>query len=355
MSDRLSRLQRLLREHDADAALLTGTADIRWVTGFTGSNALVVIRRDECHFLTDGRYGSQAADEVAAASIHVPGYDLIGEVAAQAMIIPGDTVVVSDDTLSAAEFAEMQERLPGCTWLRKSGLLSELRGGKDEEEIQSIRRAQAVTEEVVEEVLPRLVEGVAESEIAAELVYHHLLRGASGMAFEPIVAFGERSALPHARASHRTLAKGDVILIDVGCYIAGYASDMTRMFVLGQPSEEVRTVYDAVLEAQKIGVDNVVAGASGKQIDSAARQLLGRHGLAEHFTHGLGHGVGLDVHEWPRLSQAVDHTLPENAVVTVEPGVYLPGRFGVRIEDLVIARTGEPEVITSTSKVLRVL
>ncbi len=355
MPDRLATLRRLAAEHDADAALVAFGPDVRWAVGFTGSNGLLVVTPDAAHFVTDGRYTAQAAEEVRGAEVHVPGHDLLGHVAEAGLLGEGRRVLIQAEHVTLAERERMGEKLPEAEFVSVAGLLREAVASKDEEEIEAIRQAQRVTEAVFDELLPRIGPGVTERDLAAEIVYQHLRRGAGQMAFEPIVASGRRGALPHARASDKALALGELVVIDMGGVVDGYASDMTRTVAVGEPEAGMRRAYDAVLDAQVQAIEAVQAGASGKAVDAVAREALEQAGFGDYFTHSLGHGVGLQVHEWPRLSKSADDTLPEDCVVTVEPGVYLPERFGIRIEDLVIARRDGPEALTRTPKSLLVL
>jgi Xaa-Pro aminopeptidase len=263
--------------------------------------------------------------------------------------------VIQADHVTVAEFDRLRDRFPDVEFEPVSGFLHESVGSKTELEIDAIRGAQAVTEDVFDALLPLIGPGVSEQDLAAEIVYQHLRRGASAMSFEPIVASGLRSALPHARASSKTLRPGEFVVIDMGCVLDGYASDMTRTVAVGEPDDAMRRAYGVVLDAQRQAVAAVRAGASGRAVDAVARDIITDAGLGEYFSHGLGHGVGLQVHEWPRLSHNTDDVLPRDAVVTVEPGVYLPERFGIRIEDMVVARAEGPEVLTQTPKDLLIL
>ena len=355
MTDRLAKIRARLAAHDVDAALLTHGADIRWAVGFTGSNALLAITTDAAHLVTDGRYTLQAAEETRGAQVHVPGYDLIGHLESEALLGAASRVAFQSEYVSVKESEDLRARLADRELVPLAGVLTADRASKDAGEIAAIRRAQEVTEAVFDQILPLLAPGVREQDLAAEIVYQSLRRGASSMAFDPIVASGRRGALPHARPSGKGLASGELVLIDLGLIVDGHASDMTRTLALGEPEPGMKAAYQAVLDAQKRAIDVIRAGVSGREVDSAARHVLLEAGLADYFTHSLGHGVGLEVHEAPRLSQRADDVLALNAVVTVEPGVYLPERFGIRIEDLVIARVDGPEVITKTPKSLLVL
>jgi Xaa-Pro aminopeptidase len=355
VTDRLSRVRARLAHHGAEAALLSHAPDILWAVGFTGSNAVLAITPMSAHLVTDGRYTVQAREETRGAEVHIPGYDLIGHIADHNLL--GDTkrVAFQSDRVTFDEYNDLRTRLAGRDLLPVSASLTTDRASKDPEEIDSIRRSQAATEAVFDEILPMIAPGVTERDLAAEIVYQGLRHGASRVAFDPIVASGRRGALPHARPSTKKFASGELVLIDLGLVVDGYASDMTRTIALGEPEDGMRKAYEAVLDAQLRAIDVLQVGMPGREVDAVARGVLIEAGLADYFTHSVGHGVGIEVHEAPRLSQRVDDTVPLNAVVTIEPGVYLPERFGIRIEDLVIAREGGPEVITKTPKTLLVL
>ena len=339
----------------ATAAVITHLADIRWAVGFTGSNGILVVTPEAAHFVTDGRYETQAAQEVTGAEVHVPGYKLWEHVAEAGLLAGAEGVAFQSDDMTVAQRQRLDELFEGVAWMPLAEMLVEDVAAKTEREVDAVRRAQALTCGVFEQVVPLLQPGITEQEIAAELVYRHLKGGAERMAFEPIVGSGPNGALPHARASSRALQTGDMVVIDVGCMLDGYASDLSRTVAIGEPGEEARAAYAAVLAAQEAAIAGAGAGVTGTHLDSLARGVLEAAGLGEHFTHSLGHGVGLDVHEWPRLSQAVEHVLPVGATVTVEPGVYLPGRFGIRIEDVIAITASGCENLTPLAKELLVL
>ncbi|HLT47430.1 MAG TPA: aminopeptidase P family protein [Rubricoccaceae bacterium] len=355
MNPRLDLIRRRCADLDADAALLTFLPHVRWAVGFTGSNGVLVVTPDEAHFVTDGRYATQAEAEVQGAEVHVPGYRLFEHVAEAELLAGAETVLLQGDHLPFTEVERLRQLLQEVRFLPVGGLLDEDVAAKSEEEIARVRAAQAVTDEVFAAILPFIGPGVSERDLAAEIVYQHLKRGCERMAFEPIVASGLRGALPHARPTTKTLRPGELVVLDFGGVLDGYCADMTRTVAVGDPGEEARGVYQVVLDAQQAALDAAAAGRTGRDLDQAARQVIEAAGLGEHFPHSLGHGVGLEAHEWPRLSSRVEDTLPAGATVTVEPGVYLPERFGVRIEDLVVLREGGCENLTASTKELLVL
>lgn len=354
MPARLEKIREQVGLRSADGLLLTHLPDIRWACGFTGSNALLVVGPDASHFLSDGRYAEQARREVAHAEVHIPGYGLLAHAERERLVPPG-RVLFQAEHVSFKQHAELTERFPETTWVPIDGLMDPLVAVKEPAEVEQIRRAQALTDRVFEELLGVIRPGMTERELAAEIVYRHLRRGASGMSFDPIVASGPNAALPHARPTERPIGVGDVLLLDFGCVLEGYASDMTRTVMLGEPGDEVRRVYETVRRAQERALETARAGLTTRELDGAARAVIAEAGYGEAFGHGLGHGIGLQTHEWPRVSYHTDDVLPAGAVVTIEPGIYLPGRFGVRIEDVIVLGEGGAENLTRSTKELVVL
>ncbi len=348
-------IQDLLRAHGADAALVTFLPDVRWACGFTGSNGVLVVRPGVAHFVTDGRYREQAQREVHSATVHVPGYELFKYVAEENLLAGAKTALFQAEHVTVAQLEEWKQRLPAVRWQAVERLLTRHVAVKTEDEVARIRQAQAVTDAVFRHVLGGIRPGLTEREVAAEIVYEHLRRGAAKMSFDPIVASGANGALPHARPTDKRLEAGELVVLDFGCFVDGYASDMTRTVALGEPGAEARTVYGVVLEAQQRAIEAARAGMTTKALDGVARGVIEAAGYGAFFSHGLGHGIGLQTHEWPRVSYHVDETLPEGAAVTIEPGVYVPGRFGVRIEDIVVLRNGGCDDLTGSPKELVVL
>jgi Xaa-Pro aminopeptidase len=285
----------------------------------------------------------------------VPGYRLFEHVAEAGLLGGAEDVLLQGDHLPYAEVERFRQLLQEVRFLPVAALLDEDVAAKSEDEVARVRAAQAVTDAVFDAVLPHVGPGVREQDLAAEIVYQHLRRGCERMAFEPIVASGLRSALPHARPTSKALRSGELVVLDFGGVLDGYASDMTRTVAVGEPGEEARRVYRVVLDAQEAALAQAAAGRTGRELDQAARQVIEAAGLGAFFPHSLGHGIGLEAHEWPRLSSRVEDVLPAGATVTVEPGVYLPERFGVRVEDLVVLREGGCENLTASPKALLVL
>ncbi len=343
---RLDTIRQRAADAGAEAALVTHVSDVRWAVGFTGSNAVLVVTEAAAHFVTDGRYRGQAEAEVEGAEVHVPAVPLAEHVRDAGLLGGARTVAVQADHLTVSGLSRYRDLLPDVQFEPVSEFLSSAVAAKSEDEIAAVARAQALTCRVFDAVLPFVQPGVSELDLAAEITYQHLKGGANAMSFEPIVASGPRGALPHARPSPKTLAPGELVVIDMGAYLDGFSSDLTRTVAVGEPPDEARAAYETVRRAQHAAIETARAGLLGSDLDRAARDVIEAAGLGEWFSHSLGHGVGLDVHEWPRLSQQVEHRLPTGATVTIEPGVYLPRQFGVRIEDVVVLREDGCENLT---------
>lgn len=355
---RIGQLRRRLTRAGLPGLLVTHLPDVRYLSGFTGSSAaLAVTRRAACLF-TDGRYTAQAAQEVSAAQVAIvsgsPALHAAEWLAAQPTVTaagfdPANTTV--------AELTRWRNALPAA--LRRTflvplaaPLVEPLRLVKDDDELAILREAALTGCRLFDHMLSFLRPGLAEFEVAAELEYQARRLGAEGMSFETIVASGPRSALPHGHATAARLPRRGFVTLDFGIIREGYCSDMTRTVCLGKPSTQERNAYQAVLEAQEQAVAAVAAGVRCGDVDETARGVLRQAGLAEWFTHSTGHGVGLEIHESPRIGAGQTMRLVSGMVITIEPGVYLPGRFGLRIEDMVaVTRTGG-EVLTPAPKAL---
>lgn len=356
MANRISRIQRRLEDLEANALLLTSLPGIRWACGFTGSNGLLIVGPDSAQFVTDGRYTEQARADVEGATVHVAEEGLSELVVEEDLLEDFSRVAFQADSVSVAKRDELAEQHDAVEWVPATQMLTRQVASKDDAEVDRIRAAQAITEAVFDEMVDVIKPGMTEREVGAEIVYRLLKQGAESMSFDPIVASGPNAARPHARPTDRTLREGEVVVLDMGGIRNGYASDMTRTIALGDPGSAVRRGYDAVLRAQQAALDAAQAGMTGEELDGVAREVLEDDDLAEYFTHGLGHGLGLQVHEWPRVSRTSNAELPEGACVTIEPGVYVPEeQYGVRIEDIIVLRAGGSENLTRSPKELLVL
>lgn len=357
-ADRRAALAAAVGAENLSALLVTDLVNVRYLTGFTGSNAALLVPGDPGRpplFSTDGRYVEQAAEQAPDLPALISRDTIAPLLAATPDVSPA--LGFEAEHLSVAAHAGLQARVPELALRGTSGLVEELRLVKDEHEVGLLRRACAIADEALATLLAR--EGVrpgrTERQVARELEWLMYEGGADGIGFETIVAAGANSAVPHHRPTGAVLAEGDLVKIDFGAQLGGYHSDMTRTFVLGACAQWQRDTYDLVLRAQLAGLAAVVPGAPAAAVDAAARSVIADAGLGELFAHGLGHGVGLQIHEAPGIGSSATGTLPSGAAVTVEPGVYHARRGGVRIEDTVIVREGGPEILTRTTKDLQVL
>ena len=352
MKARAERLAALLPEAGIDVLLVTDLTNVRYLSGFTGTNGIVLIGPRTRTFITDFRYVEQAAEEVHPSfERRRAPRDLIESVVDS---LPADGVVrlgFEDAHTSVRDHGRLVELLGQRSELvGVNGLVERLRAVKEPEEIECIRAATVLADTAFERLIHDGLVGRTERELAIALEHDMRERGADRASFETIVAAGPHGALPHAQPREVEVKRGDMVVIDWGAELDGYCSDCTRTVAAGEPAEEAREIYRLVLDAQLVGVDAVRAGADGREVDAAARGVIEAAGHGGEFGHGLGHGVGLAVHEGPRLSQRSSDTLAAGNVLTVEPGIYVPGRFGVRIEDLVVATDNGCEVLTSVSK-----
>lgn len=326
-------------------------ANLFYLTGFPGSFGILIVD-EEPLFLTDPRYSERVQAELPHLTLAEVRGNWLEGLAAELSARGHRRVALNSRTTTVKLLQKLREEVRGVEFVPVDGWVEELRAVKDEGEVERIRSAVSLAEEGLAWALERLRPGITEREVALDLEMWYRRHGADDVAFELIVAFGEHSAMPHYRPTPgtRALGEGDVVLFDVGVRVDGYCSDLTRTFSFGEPVDEFRRVYDLVREANERAIAGIAAGISGVDADRLAREVIEQGGLGERFGHGLGHGVGIQVHEAPRLSTTSEDTLREGMVVTIEPGIYLPARFGVRIEDLAVVRPGGLEVLTSFPK-----
>jgi Xaa-Pro aminopeptidase len=352
---RRNRLRTLVREADADAALVTRLVNVRYLTGFTGSNAALLVTEDTAVLATDGRYITQSAAEVPDLERLIDRLcpealvSRAGDSGVRRLAVEAHDVTVERHATLAGLAGDME--LQPLGWAVES-----LRTVKDEDEIALLAEACAIGDRALAELVTTVRPGRTERDIARELMTRMLDHGADALSFPTIVGSGPNSAIPHNQPSDRRVAKGELLKIDFGAEYGGYHSDCTRTFVVGaEPATWQIELHQLVREAQRAGRHALAPGADAAKVDAAAREVIEEAGYGEQFPHGLGHGVGLEIHEAPLMGYTADARLADRMPVTVEPGVYLPGRGGVRIEDTLVVREGGPELLTTASKELLVL
>jgi Xaa-Pro aminopeptidase len=349
LSGRVEQVAAAVAGRKLDALLITSPANLRWATGFTGSNGAAVIGPDVRLFFTDFRYVEQAAEQVPDFERVRAGRDLLGDVAGRL----NGRVGFEDQWLSVRAHDRIGQAVNGSAELvGASGIVERLREVKEAHELDAMRAAARIADRAYEDLAERGIAGRTEKQIAADLEVRMRELGADDRSFPAIVASGAQGALPHAVPRDTAVERDTLMVVDMGCVVDGYCSDCTRTFATGSLSEEAQEIYDLVARSQLSALDAVRAGADCRAVDGISREIIAAAGHGEHYGHGLGHGVGLEVHEGPRLAQTAEGTLVPGNTVTVEPGVYLPGKLGVRIEDLVAVTDDGCETISGFTKSL---
>ena len=344
-----------LAERKLDALLVAFSPNLRYLTGFTGSNGNLLLTPERSIFFTDPRYTIQAGQETTC-PVKVAKGPLVLDVLSAIQRLRLRRIGYEPSRMTCDLFESLDSRLPANASLKAvSGWIEQMRTIKSESELERIRRSVATNSRAFEQTVTRVRPGMKEQDLAAELEYRMRKLGAEKPSFETIVAGGARGALPHAQPTAARLETGSLVVVDMGAFQDGYASDMTRMLFLGSPSAKVKRTYRAVLEAQLAAVDAVRAGVSTAHVDRQARKVLQGYGLGEAFVHSTGHGLGLEIHEPPRIGKRDKALLQAGMAVTIEPGVYLEGFGGIRIEDTVEVTPSGCRILTPTSKDLRVI
>ena len=347
-----------LEGHGLDAMLLTGEANRFYASGFHsyGTDGVALVTAKKAYYFTDSRYTEAALRYVQGAEVreigHGRGYGALLEEAVTEQHIRR---MGFEDAYMTVQDHERYRKALSCDLVPATDLLWQLRMVKDEEELEAMVAAQRIAERALEDILEEIRPGVTEKEIAARLQYLMLHYGASDMSFDPIVVSGPNGSLPHGVPSEKTIQQGEFVTMDFGCVYHGYCSDMTRTVAVGFATEEMQTVYQTVLSAQEAGIAAARAGLTGREVDGAARAVISAAGYGAYFGHSFGHGVGVEIHEAPNASPMNEKPLPAGAVISAEPGIYLPGRLGVRIEDVILLTETGCRNITKAPKDLIVL
>ena len=340
----------VLKEKNLEAIIITSPENLYYFSGFTGGEGLVVFSPEKNYIIVDGRYTIQAKEQTRGFEVieySVMPYKLVEDMGFK-------KIGFEDKTISYKAYKDMCEAIGG-NFAGVSDYLNEFRKVKNELECQNIRRAEKIGDMAFEHILPFIKPGITERQIALELEFFMKKQGASALSFDTIVAVGERSALPHANLTDAKVEKGKVVLMDFGCVYNGYCSDMTRTVAVGSVDDKIKNIYDTVLRAQISAINAIKPGVFNRDVDKVARDIIGKSGYGKTFTHSLGHGVGLEIHEQPNLSPRSEDVLKKGNIVTVEPGIYVEGYCGIRIEDLVLVTDKGCENFTHSPKDLIIL
>lgn len=350
--ERCQKVQALLKQEELDALLVTSGANRYYLSGFRGSAGTLLVTRDQVFLLTDGRYVDQAKEQAPYCRVLHQGSDWYGTLNQLVKDLGVQKLAFEQEHVSYDEYLRWSEKIEVTALVGKRNFVETFREIKDSRELAAMKKAAAIADKAFQELLSVLRPGLTETEVAAELEYRMRRLGSEGPAFDTIVASGSRSALPHGTPTEKKISFGDFVVLDFGAVYQGYRSDMTRTVVVGRASPKQKDLYQLVLRAQLAGLQTVRAGETCENVDRAARDILTQEGYGECFGHSLGHGVGLEVHENPRMAQGNKLVLKPGMVVTVEPGVYLTDWGGVRIEDMVVVTGDGCEILTQTPKEL---
>jgi Xaa-Pro aminopeptidase len=353
---RVQKLRQAMQDNNVEAMFIKSPINRRYLTGFTGSAGYVLITHHEAYLLTDFRYMTQAPQQAEGYTVVEHGPKVMESIKELLSANKIDQLGFEQDDVSYSEYTSFSAQLqPEVTLVPVSGLVEQLRMFKDAEELQIMQRAADLADATFSHILNVVKPGMTERQVDLEMEFYMLSHGATASSFDTIVASGERSSLPHGVASERVIEGNEFITFDFGALLDGYCSDLTRTIALGSPNPQLKEIYDIVLEAQLHTLAHIKSGMTGREADALARDIITKYGYGEQFGHSTGHGLGMEVHESPRLSKLSDDILQPGMVVTVEPGIYLPGIGGVRIEDdIVITETGIV-ILTKSSKDYMVL
>ncbi|MDZ7816332.1 MAG: Xaa-Pro peptidase family protein [Planctomycetota bacterium] len=350
---RLEKLRDKVAQLGIDVLFLSNPVNVHYMAGM-GEDSYLLISADEAVFLTDSRYTEAAQKAVEVAEVKMWKDDLYAHVASNAANMGATVIGFEQDNITVAQHKKLKKACEGADLVATDGLVEELRIIKDESEIELVRCAAEIADKALTETMPYLVEGVTEKEIDAELRYRMNKNGAETVSFAPIVAFDANASLPHAKPGDRELTADSMVQFDWGAQYKHYCSDCSRIFFFGEVDSELEEIYEIVMDANARAKRALKAGSELKDIDGVARSHVTEHGYGENFGHGLGHGVGLLVHEAPRVSPKSTHTARSGMIVTIEAGIYLPGKGGIRVEDEVVVREKGIEILTTLGREPRV-
>ena len=350
---RIEKINNKLSDLSLDGLYVTNLTNVRYLTGFTGSAGSLLLLGDQCHFFTDGRYTEQVKEQIKNCDIHIVGSSHFLAIKEKKIIHDGARIGIESAFVNIDLFDNITHQLNRVKWHKVEDIIGEIAAVKDQHEIDSLQTAIDITDQVFIEIIPELKVGAVEKHIAAKISYLFKMHGADGDSYDPIIGSGYLGALPHATPSDKKFEKGDFVVMDFGALYNGYHADMTRTVVIGSAIDRHKEIYDIVLASQLAGIKSARAGMTGKSLDAICRKIINDAGYGDKFIHSTGHGLGLEVHTYPRISSYNTSPLLENYVITIEPGIYLEGWGGVRIEDdCLIQKDGCIAMNNSTKEML---
>ncbi len=353
MSKRIEKLIESMNEVEVEGVIISDPYNRRYLSGFTGSSGYLLITKNRQYMLTDFRYIEQATNQCQEYRVIDFFKKGLAETMLELAIENGITRMGFENShLTVKEFDYFQDNIPDCQWIHMDDMVERIRMIKDADEIRTIERAAAIGDAAFSHVLEIIKPGMTEQEIALELEFFMKRQGASKLSFDSIVASGVRSSIPHAEPTNKVIEQGEFLKMDFGCILEGYCSDMTRTIVVGKADDRQKEIYELVRKSQMAALDGIKAGLTGKECDAFARDIISEAGYRENFGHGLGHSLGLEVHEQPRFSMMCEDVIEAGMIMTVEPGIYIPEFGGVRIEDLVLVTEDGIRNFTGSTKEL---
>ena len=353
--NRIDKLKEELSKQDLGGIYITNLTNVRYLTGFTGSAGAVLILPETQHFFSDTRYDVQSKEQVTNCNVHMIASGYEQTIKDLNLISNGIKLGFESQHVSVSSFDRIKSLLPSATWEKTEQMVEIIAAVKDETEINSLKSAIEVTDQVFDQIIPELKIGAIERDIAAKISFLFKKNGAEGDSYDPIIASGWLGALPHARPSDKKFENGDFVVMDFGALYEGYHADMTRTVVIGEATEKHKEIYDIVLDSQMSGIEFAKAGVTGAEVDNVCRNVIEKAGYGKEFCHSTGHGLGLEVHTYPRLSKFNLKPLLENYVVTIEPGIYIPEWGGVRIEDDCLIRKNDCLPLNRSTKEMLIL
>ena len=354
-SDRINKLNEKIVQNKLDGIYITNLTNVRYLTGFTGSAGSLLIFNNQNHFFTDGRYIEQSKEQVKNCKIHIVGGPHFKFIAQNNLIHNGAAIGFESVHMSVSLFRCLSDSMANIKWVESVGLIEEIAAVKDKLEIESLQTAIDITDEVFKQIIPDLKVGAKEREIAAKISYLFKMNGADGDSYDSIIGSGWLGALPHAVPTDKKFEKGDFVVMDFGALYNGYHADMTRTVVIGEATDKHREIYNIVLESQLAGIKKAKDGVAASDVDNACRTIIQKAGYGDKFIHSTGHGIGLEVHTYPGISSMNNKPLLENYVITIEPGIYLEGWGGVRIEDDCLIKKNNCKPLNKSTKEMLVL
>ena len=353
--NRINNLQEEISKKKLDGIYVTNLTNVRYLTGFTGSAGSLLVLENKNYFFTDGRYIQQSKEQVKNCEIQIIGGAHFQFISDNNLIPNGCKIGFESDHMSVTFFTHLSKLINAVNWVPCFGIIEKIAAVKDLLEIESLKTAIEITDTVFQQIIPELKEGAKEIDIAAKISYLFKTNGAEGDSYDSIIGSGWLGALPHAQPTDKKFEKGDFVVVDFGALYNGYHADMTRTVVISEASAKHKEIYDIVLESQLAGINQAKAGVTGAEVDHACRSVIKKAGYGDKFIHSTGHGIGLEVHTYPRISSINTKPLLENYVITIEPGIYLEGWGGVRIEDDCLIEKNQCTPLNQSTKEMLVL